>query len=166
MLNGKIEYGILIKANNEMSVVEITEPLYECVGKLVDGYIEHLSLRNTPFKEDYCLICDEEFLCKDKRPAFNATASAMYAGTLLGDVVFLKDGMRDGEPDIIGLELEEACDLVDMFKFATAEMLKDPVAKEYLESIDVDKIVPVTTIIGFNKDDDKEFESLMRELFN
>lgn len=47
------------------------------------------------------MIVDEEGLLKDDRK-INWVASALYHGTIVGNVLLGMEGIRDGEPDIIG----------------------------------------------------------------
>lgn len=97
--------GILVTTDNVMSVQEYGEPLYQTVGKSVDGYIEIVHPRG--LKEPYCMIVNEEGRLQDL--PFNAVGSILY-GTpqhgepIVGNMVIMKEGYKDGEPDIVGLE--------------------------------------------------------------
>ena len=90
----------------------LEEPLYKSAGREVGGYIEvvHPRFLPTPF----CIIVNEEGLITGL-PS-NSVGSFWY-GTgihgwpIAGDLVVMKDGFTDGEPDIVGLTQEEA-DLV------------------------------------------------------
>lgn len=99
------EQGIIITTSGKMRLGQFEEPLYKTVGKAVGGYIEIVFPQN--LKAPYCMVVDEEGLLKSKTP--NSFGCYLY-GTMwhgcpiFGDIVILKDGYRNGEPDIVGLD--------------------------------------------------------------
>ena len=99
--------GIVITTEKEMSVREFSEdrPLHNELGEVVGGWIEHAHPRLLP--PPYCMIVNEEGLLL-KLP-LNLIGSAMYGTAthgypIVGNIILLKDGCRDGEPDIVGLD--------------------------------------------------------------
>jgi hypothetical protein len=85
--------------------MDFDEPMYKTVGAAVGGRIEHVLPRR--LEEPYCMIVNEEGLL-DRLP-YNEVASYLYATEdhgfpIVGDVVIMQDGWRNGERDIIGLD--------------------------------------------------------------
>ena len=111
--------GILIKATDVATYAVITAgDTLEAMQGLVGGYIE--TVRPKYLAEDQILIVDEEGLLKGK--PVNNTASLLCSSPIVGDVLILKEGLdEEGEPDIIGLEGDEARllmeDLVKRFPY-------------------------------------------------
>ena len=71
----------------------------------VDGFIEIVR----PFGiscDHLVMVVNDEGLIRDL-PA-NPVGSLIYGDTIAGTVVIMKEGIRDGEPDLIGLTEEEA----------------------------------------------------------
>ena len=97
--------GIVITTENEISVQDFGEPLYQTVGAAVGGYIEIVHPRG--LESPFCMIVDDEGLLKNY--PLNVVGSFLY-GTLshgspiVGNIVFMKEGFRDGERDILGLD--------------------------------------------------------------
>ena len=97
--------GIVITPENEISVKDFGEPLYQTVGEAVGGYIEHVHPRL--LEDPFCMIVNEEGLLNHL--PVNAVGSFLYetlahGWPIVGTIVIMKDGFNgDGEPDIIGL---------------------------------------------------------------
>lgn len=108
--------GIVITAKDEMEIRDFAEPLYQTVGEAVDGWIE--IVHPVGIKRPFVMIVNEEGLLHDLE--MNALGSLLY-GTLVhgqpivGNIVIMKEGFADGEPDIIGLEDQEAVELFNLF---------------------------------------------------
>ena len=71
----------------------------------VDGFIEIVR----PFGRSgghLVMVVNDEGLIRDL-PA-NPLGSLIYGDTIAGTIVIMKEGIRDGEPDLIGLTEEEA----------------------------------------------------------
>ena len=105
--------GILVKTSGEIRGMDFDEPLYKTIGVAVGGHIEHVKPRR--LEQPYCMIVNEEGLL-DRLP-YNEVASYLYetdihGQPIVGDVVIMKDGRRDGERDIIGLDDEDCIRLV------------------------------------------------------
>lgn len=100
--------GIVIKTDGNMSVKEFGEPLYQTAGAAVGGYIEIVHPVGLP--APYLMIVNEEGLLQEL--ALNGIGSVLY-GTpvhgqpIVGNVVIMKDGFVNGEPDAVGVEIEE-----------------------------------------------------------
>lgn len=100
--------GILIKTSGGTFARDYGEPLFQTVGADVGGYIEIVHPRGLP--DPFVMIVNEEGLLMGLR--INRTGCALY-GTkehgqpIVGDIVIMKEGWRDGEPDIVGLEGED-----------------------------------------------------------
>lgn len=97
--------GIVITPENEISVKDFGEPLYQTVGEAVGGYIEHVNPRllDAPF----CMIVNEEGLLNNlpvKPVGCFLYETLSHGWPIVGTIVIMKDGYNeDGEPDIIGL---------------------------------------------------------------
>lgn len=78
----------------------------------VDGWIEIVR----PFGRSgghLVMVVNEEDLIRDL-PA-NPIGSLIYGDLITGTVVIMKEGIRDGEPDLIGLTQEEADFVMRLF---------------------------------------------------
>lgn len=82
-----------------------TEKMLRDLQDAVDGYIEIVR----PFGiscDHLVMVVNDEGLIRGL-PA-NPVGSLIYGDTIAGTVVIMKEGIRDGEPDLIGLTEEEA----------------------------------------------------------
>ena len=86
--------GVVVTTDLEVRVEDFEEPLYKTVGAM-------------RLKEPFCMIVNEEGRLH-KLP-INLVGSFFY-GTdfhnepIVGNIVIMKDGYRNGEPDIVGLD--------------------------------------------------------------
>lgn len=97
--------GVVVTTDLEVRVEDFEEPLYKTVGAAVGGYIEHV--RPMRLKEPFCMIVNEEGRLH-KLP-INLVGSFFYGPDfhnepIVGNIVIMKDGYRNGEPDIVGLD--------------------------------------------------------------
>lgn len=97
--------GIVITTDGKMSVQEFALPLFESMKPVIGGWIEHVHPRR--LAAPYCMIVDEEGLLKGY--GLNLVGSYLYetdkhGQPIVGTIVLMKDGYRDGEPDIVGLD--------------------------------------------------------------
>ena len=97
--------GIVITTNNALFTEDFDQPLYKSIGATVGEYIEHVKPEKLP--HPYCMICNEEGALEELD--LNPIASILYGiewngCPILGDVVIMKDGYYNGEPDIVGLD--------------------------------------------------------------
>jgi len=108
--------AILIKTTDEISIVQFDGDTLDAMQKAVGGYIEHVKPRF--LQHPFCMIINEEGLLHHL-PVNNA-GSLLYAGLvpIVGDVLILKDGVNEfDEPDIVGLDADEAQQYVDALCF-------------------------------------------------
>lgn len=100
--------GVVVTTNHEVRVEDFSDPLYKTVGSAVGGYIEHV--KPARLRHPYCMIVNEEGRLLDL--PLNYVGSYFY-GTdqhgepIVGNIVVMKDGYRNGEPDIVGLDDSE-----------------------------------------------------------
>lgn len=100
--------GVVVTTNHEVRVENFSDPLYKTVGSAVGGYIEHV--KPARLRHPYCMIVNEEGRLLDL--PLNHIGSFFY-GTdqhgepIVGNIVVMKDGYRNGEPDIVGLDDSE-----------------------------------------------------------
>jgi hypothetical protein len=106
--------AILIKTTGECREIELNdeEPLYKEMRKHIGGHMEHVLPRR--LEEPYCLIVNEEGLLLHLQR--NPIASYLYETDkhgypIVGNVVIMKDGYRNGEPDIVGLDDDDIMEL-------------------------------------------------------
>lgn len=101
--------GIVVTTDLNVRIEEFGDPLYKTVGTAVGGYIEHV--KPARLRHPYCMIVNEEGRLLDL--PLNPIGSFFY-GTdqhgepIVGNIVIMKDGYRDGERDIVGLNDVEA----------------------------------------------------------
>lgn len=106
--------GILITTDGKVSVEEYDDPLYKTVGEAVGGYIEVVHPRG--LRRPYLMIVNEDGL--NLGLPVNTIGSLLY-GTqehghpIVGNAVVMKEGKRLGEPDIVGITLDDNV-LVDL----------------------------------------------------
>ena len=109
--------GIVCTTKDELEIRDFAEPLHETVGKAVGGWIE--IVHPVGMKRPFVMIVNEEGLLLNLD--INALGSFLY-GTLahghpiVGDIVIMKEGFVDGEPDIVGLTDQEADVFMELFK--------------------------------------------------
>lgn len=104
--------GVVFTTDEKMYVKEFGEPLYQTLSEVVGGWIEVVHARG--LKSPYCFIVNEEGLLK-KLP-FNTIGSVWYQTSkhgwpIVGNIVVMKDGFVDGEPDVVGLTDEEIAEI-------------------------------------------------------
>ena len=109
--------GIVCTAKDELEIRDFAEPLHETVGKAVGGWFE--IVHPVGMKRPFVMLVNEEGLLLNLD--VNALGSFLY-GTLahghpiVGDIVIMKEGFVDGEPDIVGLTDQEADAFMELFK--------------------------------------------------
>lgn len=107
--------GVVVTTNHEVRVEDFSDPLYKTVGSAVGGYIEHVHPMR--LARPLCMIVNEEGRLLDL--PLNHIGSFFY-GTdqhgepIVGNIVVMKDGYRNGEPDIVGLNDVEAEQIKDV----------------------------------------------------
>lgn len=126
--------AITINTDNEIKKIEVEqngEPLYKLMREVVGGWYENVHPRRLPSK--YIMIVNEEGLIigLDK----NAIGSYLYetdkhGSPIVGNIIFLKNDMFDGEPDVVGLSDEEADELMTFLE-ETFKKIKEQAKSEY-----------------------------------
>ena len=112
--------GIVVTTDLEIRIEEFSDPLYKTVGSAVGGYIEHV--KPARLRHPYCMIVNEEGRLLDL--PLNYVGSYFY-GTdqhgepIVGNIVIMKDGYRNGEPDIVGLDDSE----VEQVKYTISTLI-------------------------------------------
>lgn len=104
--------GIVIPTSGLPYPIEYpeVEPLYREAGETVGGWLETIPIELHLPVDKVLMVGNEEARLEDL--PFNPLASFLY-GTFIhgspihGNVVLLKQGVRNGEPDIVGLEEPE-----------------------------------------------------------
>lgn len=100
--------GVVVTTDLDIRVEDFADPLYKTVGVAVDGYIEHV--RPMRLKEPFCMVVNDEGQLRGL--SRNLVGSFLYGTDLhgepvVGNIVIMKDGYRNGEHDIVGLTDEE-----------------------------------------------------------
>jgi hypothetical protein len=109
--------GIVITTDDEISIRDFDRPLHRTVGEAVGGYIE--IVKPVGLKPPFVMVVNDEGLLLDLE--VNALGCVLY-GTLahghpiVGDIVIMKLGIVNGEPDLVGLEDQQAVELQGLFK--------------------------------------------------
>lgn len=112
--------GVVVTTNHEVRVEDFSDPLYKTVGSAVGGYIEHVHPMR--LARPLCMIVNEEGRLLDL--PLNHIGSFFY-GTdqhgepIVGNIVVMKDGYRNGEPDIVGLDDSE----VEQVKYTISTLI-------------------------------------------
>lgn len=110
----QIMKGLIITTNNTMRIAEFSQPAYKSIGEVVGGFIEivHPQRLDRP----YCMVVNEDgpFRCLP----LNLYGSYLYGteahgNPIVGNIVILKEGFVNDEPDLIGLSDEECSTFAD-----------------------------------------------------
>ena len=112
--------ALVVTTDNEMSLVEYKPPDYNVIKTAVGGYYEHVCPMG--LKEPYAMMCNEEGLLLGL--PVNRLGSFLYGthfhgNPIVGNILIVKDGFYNGEPDVIGMSEEEAKSLGDAFVSGT-----------------------------------------------
>ena len=109
------EKVIVISASNYVSILELQPDENGSVLRdlqvMVGGYIE--IVKPADVRAPYVIVCNEDGVID--RLAINKVGTMLYGAPLVGDIVIMKDGIRNGEPDIVGMSDDEATDLANRF---------------------------------------------------
>ena len=109
--------GIVCTTEDELEIRDFAAPLHESIEEAVGGWFE--IVRPVGIKHPFVMLVNEDGLRLELD--VNALGSFLY-GTLVhghpivGNIVIMKQGFVDGEPDIVGLTDQEADALMDLFK--------------------------------------------------
>lgn len=107
---------LTISTQNEMRRLEYDPPSYDILRGAVGGWYEHVHPMG--LKRPYSMMVNEEELLHGL--PLNPLGSALYGTQLhgqpiVGNIVIVKDGYYDGEPDVVGMTEDEAQKLGDKF---------------------------------------------------
>lgn len=109
--------GIVITADDRISIRDFSAPLYKSVGETVDGFIE--IVHPIGLLNPYCIIVNEEGIVRGLK--INRVGSLLYGShfhgnPILGDLVVMKTEFTPEGPDIVGLEDDELQHLYKLLK--------------------------------------------------
>lgn len=108
--------GLVITTDNKVRIEDYGNPLFKTVGQTVGGYIEIVHPRYLP--RPYMLVINEEG--KLIGLPVNKTGSILYGcgidhgEPIVGDLVIMKDGFVNGEPDIVGLDDDDIPSILEL----------------------------------------------------
>lgn len=100
--------------------VNIEQIVFKCkpeeLNKVLHGFLNGFFeiVRPIFLPKGYLLLVDDEGLLKDL--PYNAIASRLYDGWIVGKAIIMKDGLVHGEPDIIGLSKNDIELLMPMLR--------------------------------------------------
>ena len=107
--------ALKIKTSNEISVVDVAQPLHLSLNREVSGYIEIVHPRG--LLPPFVMVVDEEGLLKKKRP--NLIGSVLYethkhGSPIVGDVVLMREERGPEGLDLAGLSGQDVADLTEL----------------------------------------------------
>ncbi len=108
--------GLVVTTKNEMYQLDYDAPHYDGIQKAVGGWYE--LVHPVGLKSPFCMMVNEEGLMNNL--PMNLLGSYLYGShfhgsPIVGDIVILKEGYYDGEPDVVGMTDSEAQGLGDKF---------------------------------------------------
>lgn len=102
--------GLVITTHFTMYKQEFTNPLFESVAPVLDGYMEIVHPVYLP--EPFRMLVNEEGMLKNL--PVNLVGSAWYTDAIVGNIIVFKLGFTDDGPDILGLTEEECLKVIGM----------------------------------------------------
>ena len=117
--------ALVVNTKNEIRRGEYDPPHYDVIKEAVGGWYEHVHPMG--LDRPYSMMVNEEGLLLGL--PMNRLGSELY-GTpkhgqpIVGDIVFLKDGYHEGEPDAVGMTEDEAQRLGDKFVKMTGGIVR------------------------------------------
>lgn len=107
--------GVVVTTDGRAYVKEFGYPLHRSCEDTLGGWIE--TVRPRGLDRPYMMLVNEEGLLHGLH--LNPVGSVFYqthihGQPIVGNIILMKDGYRDGERDIVGLEEDEAEKLLDM----------------------------------------------------
>ena len=117
--------ALVVNTKNEIRRVEYDPPHYDVIKEAVGGWYEHVHPMG--LDRPYSMMVNEGGLLLGL--PMNRLGSELY-GTpkhgqpIVGDIVFLKDGYHEGEPDTVGMTEDEAQRLGDKFVKMTGGIVR------------------------------------------
>lgn len=118
--------GVVFTVDHRMYVEDFAEPLRESIGKAVGGWTEIVRPRG--LERPFCMIVNEEGLCREL--PLNMIGSLWYGtpvhGTpIVGNIVVMKEGFRNGELDLVGLTEREAATIMQDAAHRTNGLIRE-----------------------------------------
>ena len=107
--------AVTVTTDDAIDIIEVKEngsPLYKQMSEAVGGYYENVYPRRFQGEyQDFVMVVNEEGLIKGL--PLNRTGCFLYGtdihgSPIVGNVIILKKGYFEGEPDIVALTDEEA----------------------------------------------------------
>lgn len=101
--------GVVFTTDREMYTMDFAEPLHKSVGEVIGGWIEIVRPRG--LTQPFCMIVNETGLQREL--PLNIIGSFwygthMHGAPIVGNIVVMKEGIRNGEQDLVGLTDQEA----------------------------------------------------------
>jgi hypothetical protein len=114
--------ALKVTADNAVSTIELSPPLYKSLQPEVGGYFEIVHPRG--LKHPFVMIVDEEGLLKDK--PLNLCGSVLYEtrkhdSPIVGDIVIMREDYGAEGPDIFGLEEQHIEELIPFLNSIIAQ---------------------------------------------
>ena len=109
-----MEYGIKVTTDNQVSVVGLSELMNQAINAAIGS--DCFETVSGCLPDGHIMAVDESGLIKN-RPV-NLLASGFYGSAnspIVGDVLFLMVGYRNGERDLVGFDEDEAEDYCKMY---------------------------------------------------
>lgn len=108
--------ALKITTANEISIINVEEPLHRSLGKEVGGYIEIANPRGLR-RPYYCMVVNEDGLLK-KKP-LNLIGSILYEThmhgySIVGDIVIMRTAEGDDGIDLVGLGDEDIAEIISI----------------------------------------------------
>ena len=108
--------AVTVTTDNEIKIIDVEKngsQLYEQMRKAVGGYYENVYPQRLP--KEFVMVVNEEGRLKDL--PVNEVGSYLYGGDvhgepIVGNIIILKLGYYEGEPDVVGMTDNEAIMIV------------------------------------------------------
>lgn len=109
--------GVVVTTDNTVEIRDFGEPLYKTVCESVGGYIE--IVHPIGLTDPLVMIVNEEGLILEL--PVNQLGSLLYGthmhgNPIVGNIVVMQTGFVSGEPDIVGLDDNQAAELAKTFE--------------------------------------------------
>lgn len=101
--------GVVVTTENAVEIRDFGAPLHKTVGEAVGGYIE--IVHPVGLADPLVMIVNEEGLLLNlplNQLGCLLYGTHMHGQPIVGNIVVMKTGFVGGEPDIVGLDDEEA----------------------------------------------------------
>ena len=104
--------ALKITTANEVTIINVEEPLHVSLRAEVGGYIEIVNPRG--LRHPFCMIVDEEGRLKDK--PLNAVGCVLYetakhGSPIVGDIAIMRTEQSDDGIDLVGLTDDDIVEL-------------------------------------------------------